>query len=568
MNLPLQMYTTKKEAFNMYLNCFEEVKKITKELVKVPSIVKSKGGETACAKKIYDYYMSLPYFQKHPDRVMLVQTVNDEIERHSVIAIVKGTKGDSKKTLLLMGHIDTVGVDDFGTIKEYAFNPDELPQLLRKMDLSEEINRDIDSGEYMFGRGALDMKAGVAGHMYLIKYFSEHPKELNGTIIARAECDEEDNSHGVLTSLKVLKELKEKEGLEYIACINADYSTPYHEKDQNRYIYFGAIGKVLPSFYVTGKETHVGQAFGGLDPNLLVAELTRQIELNTDLCDEAQGEVTVPPISLKQADFKVGYTVQTALAAYAYYNFFTHSMSPKDVMEKVKEKAEIAFDNVIKYTNESYKKYCEMGGHTYTELPWKKRVYTWDEFYTELEKIYGDKFTSHICNFAKEMNEKDPAMDLREFSVKVVEEAWKWAKDKSPAIIIYFSSTFLARIEMTGKTEKEKALLDSVNESIEYVQKYSDKPIVTKMFYPYISDASFMAVSDDMEGLKALESNMPAWGTKYFYNVDDVLAINVPVVNIGTFGKDGHKFTERVHMKYTFENIPNITYNTIKKLLE
>ncbi|NLX61658.1 MAG: peptidase M20, partial [Tissierellia bacterium] len=54
----------------------------------------------------------------------------------------------------------------------------------------------------------------------------------------------------------------------------------------------------------------------------------------------------------------------------------------------------------------------------------------------------------------------------------------------------------------------------------------------------------------------------------YFYPLEDILEINVPVVNIGTFGKDGHKMTERVHMKYTFENVPNITYNTIRKLLK
>lgn len=550
----------------MYLHCLDEVRDITKKLVSIPSIVKT-PGEAECAKAIYDYYSKLPYFKENPEYLMLQRTENDEIERYNVIAMVRGTKGNSNRTIILMGHLDTVGVDDFGTIREHAFNPDTLPQLLREMNLGEEVNKDIDSGEYMFGRGALDMKAGVAGHMYLIKYFSEHPEELNGNIIACAECDEEDNSHGAISALKVLRSWKEKYNLEYIAAINADYSTPYHAKDENRYVYFGTIGKLLPSFYVTGKETHVGQAFGGLDPNLIVAELTRQIELNPELSDEAQGEVTVPPISLKQADFKDVYTVQTALAAYSYYNFFTHSMSPKDVMEKVKKKAIEAFDNVIEYTNAAYKAYCERGGHTYTPLPWKTRVYTWEEFYNELAEIHGDKFKDHIFSFARELNEKDPTMDLRYFSVKVIEEAWKWAVDKSPAIIIYFSSTFSARIEMTGKTEKERNLLNSVKESIDFVQKYSDKPIVVKMFYPYISDSSFMAISDDIEDLKALEKNMPAWGTKYFYPLEDILAINVPVVNIGTFGKDGHKITERVHMKYTFENVTNITYNTIRKLL-
>ncbi len=158
-------------------------------------------------------------------------------------------------------------------------------------------------------------------------------------------------------------------------------------------------------------------------------------------------------------------------------------------------------------------------------------------------------------------------MDLRIFSVKVIEEAWKWMKDKSPAIITYFSSTFSARIEMTGKTDKEKALLDAVESSVKYIQSYADNPIKTRMFYPYISDSSFMALSDDIETIDSLGNNMPAWNTKYFYNVDDVLAINVPVVNIGTFGKDGHKTTERVDMKYTFENVPNMTYRTILKLI-
>lgn len=536
------------------------------ELVRIPSIVKT-SGETDCARKIYGYYKELKYFKDNPDYLMFQQTEDDEIERHNVLAMVRGTRGNSNRTIILMGHLDTVGVDDFGILKKYAFNSDKLPEVLRELNLSEEINKDIDSGEYLFGRGALDMKSGIAGHMYLIKYFSQNPDKLDGNIIALAECDEEDNSHGVISALKVFKEWKEKYNLEYIAAINADYSTPYHEKDENRYVYFGTIGKLLPSFYVTGKETHVGQAFGGLDPNLLVAELTRLIELNPDLSDEAQGEVTIPPMSLKQADFKGGYTVQTALAAYSYYNFFTHRMSPKDVMVKMKEKAIEAFDNIVKYTNESYKKFCDMGRHIYTELPWKTRVYTWEEFYNELVELNGEEYKIYINEYAIEMHRNNPSMDLRDFSVKVIEESWKWAKDMSPAIIIYYSSTFSASIEMTGKTEKEKALLDSVNEAIDFVQDYSDKPIVTKMFYPYISDSSFMALSDSGEDLEALGNNMPSWGTKYRHPIEEILEINVPVVNIGTFGKDGHKITERVHMKHTFECIPNITFNTINKLL-
>jgi arginine utilization protein RocB len=71
------------------------------------------------------------------------------------------------------------------------------------------------------------------------------------------------------------------------------------------------VGKLLPSFFITGRETHVGQSFEGFDSNQLAAELTRLIDMNTDLCDEAEGEVPPPPISLKVRDLKEKYDVQT-----------------------------------------------------------------------------------------------------------------------------------------------------------------------------------------------------------------------------------------------------------------
>ena len=274
----------------MKLNCFDEVKRLTSEMVAIPSINKEPGGETAVASYIRDFYLSLDYFRKYPDRVKMFRTKNDFVERHSTYAYVKGTKGDSNKTVILIGHIDTVGVDDYGVIREYAFNTEELPKkLLETFHLSDEVKKDIQSGEYMFGRGALDMKSGVAGHMFLVRYFSMHPEELDGNLIVISECDEEDNSKGIITALDELVALKRKEGFEYIACINSDYSTDYSKGDENRYIYYGSIGKLLPCFAAFGKEAHVGQAFSALDPNLLIAEITRNMSLNADLCDVAQG---------------------------------------------------------------------------------------------------------------------------------------------------------------------------------------------------------------------------------------------------------------------------------------
>ena len=553
----------------MQLNCYVEVERLTKALVNIRSVNKEPAGESAAAKYVYDYYMGLPYFKERPQQVRYFQSKDDFYTRHSTMAYVKGTKnGGSPKTVLLIGHIDTVGIDDYGAIKDYACDPDRLPEMLRTVELPPEVLADLESGEYMFGRGALDMKAGVAGHMYLLTYFSQHPEELCGNLLTIAECDEEDNSKGIISALDELVELRDSEGFRYEACVNADYSTNYNPGDENRYIYYGSIGKLLPCYAVFGKETHVGQAFGGFDPNLLTAEITRDISYNTDLCDEKLGEVTIPPVSLKQTDTKPNYTVQTALCSFSYYNFFTHGMDPAQVLQKCKAVAENAMDTVIARMSERYERYCALSRVPFTPLPWRRRVYLWKEFYDELAQKHGQPFVDAIEAFRQKLEREEPTLDMRFFSLRVAEEAWKWSTDKNPAVVIFFGSVYNARIEVSGKNDKEKALLSCVEKAVEQVRPEAGRQLRTRMFYPYISDSSFLAVCDELSTIKALGDNMPCWKIKYFHDTDKILQVDVPVVNIGTFGRDGHMFTERVDKKHTFENVPNITYWTVRGLLD
>ncbi len=186
---------------------FNEVKELTIELVKIPSIVgKNDGGESKVAKYIYDTYQSLEYFQGHPDHLIYQKTWDDQVDRHSCIALIQGERGESDKTMILMGHIDTVGTDDYHDLKSVATDPNLLKEKLKEMSLPENIMEDLDSGEYLFGRGALDMKSGVAGHMAIMKYFAENRDKLRGNLVHIATCDEEEGSRGTICSLKVLGE--------------------------------------------------------------------------------------------------------------------------------------------------------------------------------------------------------------------------------------------------------------------------------------------------------------------------------------------------------------------------
>jgi len=547
------------------LKTYEEVLKVTNDLVNIESIVNT-TGEIDISKSLATTISNLPYFQKNPDYVFTSQTVDDEIERYNVFAFVRGTKESSDKTVVLMGHTDTVGIDDYNSLKEKACFPNNLQEALKNEKVPPLVKEHLESNEWLFGRGTLDMKSGVASNFYLLKYYSEHPEELKGNIVFFAECDEEDSSHGVLSGLQDLKKLREKYGFDYEALINSDFVAPRYEGDENRYIYKGSVGKLLPSFLITGAESHVGSSFEGLDPNYIAAELTRQIAYNPELCDKSLGETPMPPVTLKQTDFKETYTVQTALASYVYYNFFVQSWSPKEVLAKLKVQAEIAFDNVIKNINNHYMRYCEISEQKYTKLPWERRVLLYEELEQSIISQYGERYKEHMKKFKENLlNNKE--LDVRMFSARVVEETWKWAKDKSPAIIIFYSSLYSPRVEVTGKNQKEKNLLVALDDAIAKVQPYYNKPIVQRNYFPYICDMSCVAINDDEDSINSVMNNNPSWGTKHFVDYNAIRDLNIPAINIGPYGYDAHNRYERTELKYTMEIMPNITKLVIDKLL-
>ncbi|WP_071458707.1 M20/M25/M40 family metallo-hydrolase [Bacillus massilinigeriensis] len=549
------------------LKCRDEVLFFTKQLVQIESIVNT-YGEKEIAHVLHSLISSFPYFKQHPSYLVKSPTIADRLDRYNVLAFVKGTKeGGKNDTVILIGHIDTVGIDDFTQHADLACKPDELLKALKQEPLPDLVRKHAESGEWMFGRGALDMKSGVASNLYLLKYYSEHPNELEGNLVFLAECDEEDSSNGILSALNDLKLWKQEHKFDYTAAINSDFVAPRHAGDENRYIYKGTVGKLLPSFFITGAETHVGSCFEGLDPNLIAAELTRQIDYNPELCNEALGEVTHPPVSLKQTDLKPVYTVQTALAAYVYYNFFVYSWSPADVLLLLKDQAEIAFRNALSLYRERYHRFCERAGDVPREIQWKPRILTFAEMEETLFAAYGKEYKDSMESF-KESLLLDDSLDARMYSARVVEEAWKWLPDKSPAIILFYSSLYSPRVEITGKNKREAKLIAALDRSVKEIQPSYSKPIVIKDFFPYISDMSFVAISDDETSLAAAAENNPAWGSKLTVDYDAVRALNVPVINLGPYGMDAHKKYERMEMHYSLEIVPNLANLVLKYVLE
>jgi arginine utilization protein RocB len=547
------------------LSCREDVLFFTEQLVQIESVVNTEG-EKAIADALYAMMSAWPYFQKFPNRIFKEKTVNDHKDRYNILACVQGTKAPSDQTIILMGHLDTVDIEDYGRLRSYACSPEKLSEALRFENMPEAVHAHLKSDEWLFGRGALDMKSGVANHMYLMKYYSEHPEEIMGNLVFLAVCDEEDSSHGMLSALNTLNAWKVEHHFDYIAAINAEFVSPRYEGDPNRYVYKGTVGKLLPTFYITGQESHVGSCFDGLDPNFITAELTKQISYNPALCDELYGEMTMPPVSLKQSDLKPFYTVQTTLGAFVYYNFFVHSWSPAEVLSLLRKQAEISLKHVVFSFKERYQTYCKMIGEASREITWKPEVWTFRELNSELAGQHGDRYVRHMEHYKEKLMHNED-LDMRMFSVRVVEEAWKWRNTNQPAIVLFYSSLYSPASTLTGATERERKLSEALDQAIERVQPYYSNPIKTSAFFPYISDMSFLKIKDDEAAISAACENNPSWGSKHWIDYNSIRELNIPVINIGPYGMDAHKKYERTELKYTTEIVPNLTHQVIEKLI-
>lgn len=542
------------------------IEKLAVDLTNQLSIVET-PGELNATQKVYDMLQDSNYFKENPNHLSFVDVPNDRLARKSVLARLKGGKANSKKTIILIGHTDTVGISDYENLMEYAHKPYELTEKLTEIahTLPDEVRRDLESEDYLFGRGLFDMKTGLAIIITIIEEIAKDIDNFEGNLVFAAVCDEEGNSSGMLSVIPELIKIQEEEDFEYLALIDTDYMTSEFEGDENKYIFVGTVGKLMPSFYIVGKETHVGESFKGLDPNQISSSILNRINLNTDFCDSVEGEVTLPPISLKQRDLKTEYSVQIANASTLFFNYATHSSTPDQVMAKMKDAGQEAFQSTIDNLNLQYKRFCQLAGREYSKLPWQARVISYDDLYSAVKGELGGHLDDILHKLIDEMLE-DETIDQRDFSLKIVEKVHSLWSDREPVVIVYFTPPYYPHIYVQGSTEKERALIKAVKDAVNTTE--SDYNLVYKKFFPYISDLSYGAAPKDPNIISALKDNMPAYGTKYELPLEDMQKLDLPVLDIGAFGKDAHKFTERIEKKYSFEVAPELLYKTIMNLLE
>ncbi|QHI71395.1 M20/M25/M40 family metallo-hydrolase [Aminipila terrae] len=462
------------------------------------------------------WFDSIPYLNRNPELCGFYDIEKDCLKRRIPWALLKG---QGNRTIVMLHHTDTVDIDDFGKYKEYAYKPSELEELFLegKVELDEATRKDLNSGEWLFGRGVSDMKGGGCIHLSLFEEYSLR-EEFSGNILLIGVPDEENLSAGMRSAVNLLRDLKEKHGLEYVLLLNVE---PHDRIDENNItIYDGSVGKIMPIFLVRGKLAHVGQIYKGLNPVNLLSAIVRKTELNPEFIEKAGNTVTPPPAWLYFKDRKDVYDVSLPLLAGGYMSVLSLNKPPKEILDRLKAISEEAFKEVISDMELSYEKYRSLTDMDYGEMDWKPNVKYYGEIYNEILEEKGELFKKEIAEFQKELEEKIDKGELTRIdgAYHLMEKTLEYYSDLSPVVVIalappYYPST-------------NNAMLDSgreINELIFELDKYARKQtgngIYTQNYFTGISDLSYAMFTANKENIDYIQDNMLFWGICIIYHL-------------------------------------------------
>ena len=541
----------------------ESMLDLTRALVRIPSVSHT-AGENAAADFIHDILAEEPYFAAHPEylRTLPVEDAGD-LGRRAVLAFVRAGK-ETSRTVLLNGHFDVVDTDVCGDLAKTAFDPDEYTRRMAERDIPAEAREDLESGNWLFGRGVMDMKSGLALHMAYLAHMSRRRSELPVNLLFLAVPDEEGNSAGMRGALPGLVAFVREQGLDLAAALSGEpafwTSRTSAGSEPYRIYYTGTTGKIMPMFFCVGREAHVGYSFDGVNAATLAAQTVCLMDCHPELMDGTGPDMLTPPVCLKMKDLRDTYSVTLPERAVSYFNVLTTSRSPRDVLETCRGISEEALRSTLSRIEEAGRRFQERAGRSDSPVPaWSPRVLSVAELMAEAG-LQAD--SPAVAEFLDSL----PAeMDEREKGIALTDRLVSLANLKGPAIVVGFLPPYYPQRLNLRATEKERRLRAVMEELCGELEREVGNVKLVECFSG-IMDLSFMGFQGEAEELHALADNMPGWGRVFSLPMDDLLSLDVPLAGLGPSGKDAHKDTERLELDYSFDIAPRMLEKAIAML--
>jgi arginine utilization protein RocB len=495
---------------------------------------------------------ALPYFRTNPQDLRSIPIPGDPLGRKSVLALVRA-KPKTRRTIVVIGHADVVGPEPYGNLADLAFDPVALTARMKEEDLSPQVRADLESGDFLFGRGVGDMKAGLALGMGLVAERSADPSSMGANLLFLALVDEEISSGGMRAAVPVLAEMQEE--LDFIACLNTEPSDPGFSQGRNHCFSLGSAGKHNLFFLFAGRASHSTAYFEGFNAILPAAHLAVLLEGNDSLTDRSPRDTFSPMGCLKLKDLRNTYSGTLPETAVAYVNLNPVHRMPGEILASLERFSWEALDRSLRQIKEAYLRYGEDIGQWPPRGEWHGKVLSYSELKKAAEKVVGPEYEEVLRKFVAELPKE---MEEQDRCIAVAEETLRMSRMKGPLVVYGFLPPYYPQRVTRGRTPLEKALIGAVEWAVSEGSSRFGVKIEVNDYFGGVSDLSFFGFQGTASDLEALSGNLPGWGTVFPFPDKDLLRLDVPVANIAPAGKDSHKKTERLELSYSLEVVPRL----------
>lgn len=538
-----------------------------KEMTSVPSISDTEDEKLA-AEYLAGCLARQAYLRRYPERMGEYRLKEDSLGRTVPYALVKGS-GASKKTVVLTGHYDVVGIEEYASYRSLAFRTEELGAAYRQAELDEESLEDARSGEWLFGRGTADMKGGLAVGLAVLEEYGEMVLAGGGkgNLLFLAVPDEESYSAGMRGAVCLLNELRNREDLEYECLLDLE---PGSREGNVQNVWIGSVGKCMPVVMVQGKKAHVGECFEGLNAIGVLGSFFNSTELSDSFADTCGSEVCVPPTWLYFKDMKQEYDVSVPLRACGYLSLLSFSSSPDAVMEKLKEHGREAFDNYIERMRFQKKNLDRKAGREFDGSslvrPEECEVMEYRELLAYCRQKNSSGFDTFYQKLYGKIKEETEAgrFNYPQAAIEMMRSVLDFSGLTHPLVLIGFAPPFYPCYHsdrLPGREGDGSRYFDMAARAAEEAGL-----TLRKMnYFTGISDLSYCGAGIT-EDLSAYAGNTPLWGSLYRIDFDAVRELNLPALLLGPWGKGIHQRTERVNIKSMTEELPFIIFKILEQV--
>lgn len=455
----------------------------------------------------------------------LIHVPNDAYDRAVVYGLIQG---QSQDTVIFLNHHDVVGVEDYGQLRDLAFEPEKLRQALAKTAISEDVRKDIESGDWLFGRGSCDMKGGAAAQLAVFEAYAKAPQ--GASLLYVSLPDEESYSSGMRAAITLLDELKNSYHLSYRVLIDSE---PNARQKGKLISYTGSVGKIMPVVLVQGKPVHIGRYQKGLNPVGVMARLIAKTEGDSTLADRCENDVTPPPAWVYLRDRKEHYDVTLPQRVAACLNMLTYAKTPDDVMYLLLETARQAVQESL----EVMESRLDVRVLSAAELLQQAHAYPgFDVFYEDCKQKAFVALQQGKTTYVQA-------------TIRLLEQILEFTGRTEPLVVVAFAPPYYpAADSMALKDKRFAGLLQEIS---------AQADIAYDRYFNGISDCSYCCVDPALDE-KMVERNLLLWGKSYQFDFPALKKLQIPFLLLGPWGKDLHERTERVQIESVSKRLPAV----------